>query len=59
MENDLFNELRKYKKLQTKAGGGRINKMYYNKAAGTTFHIGYVVGKRWFTMYEPIEILSA
>lgn len=41
--------------LKDKAGGGRVSKMYADKADGRTVHVGYVVGRRWFAEYAPIE----
>lgn len=43
------------KELAQLAGGGRVNKMYRDKKDGSTVHVGYVVGKRWFTCYVPYE----
>ena len=43
------------KELVERAGGGRVNKMYCDKKDGSTVHVGYVVGKRWFTCYIPYE----
>ena len=46
--------------LRKKAGGGRVSKMYTEKVkgphAGKVFHTGYVVGKRWFAAFAPVEI---
>ena len=48
------------KELVEKAGGGRVSKMYtdYTKGpkAGKVFHTGYVVGKRWFAAFAPVEV---
>jgi hypothetical protein len=54
------------KELREKCGGGHISKMYNERpclnADGTTssvrketFHVGYVVGQRWFTQFAPVE----
>lgn len=43
------------KELVERAGGGRISKMYCDKKDGSIAHVGYVVGKRWFTCYVPYE----
>lgn len=46
--------------LRMKAGGGAVTKMYSDKVAGPlaghSVHSGYVVGKRWFSRYAPVEI---
>jgi len=47
---------RTIKELQEKSGGGRISKMYCDKKDGRTVHSGYVVGRRWFSAYSPIEL---
>jgi len=41
--------------LGVRAGGGRISEMYRDKPDGRTVHCGYVVGRRWFTVYRPVE----
>lgn len=43
------------KDLQEKAGGGRITRMYRDRK-DKQYHVGYVVGQRWFSMYQPLEI---
>lgn len=44
--------------LRREAGGGRVCKLYHDKVDTTrrTFHIGYCVGRRWFTAYAPVEL---
>ena len=32
--------------------GGRARKMYQDKKDGTMVHVGYIVGKQWFTLYK-------
>ena len=44
------------KSLREQAGGGRVSKMYIDKKDGKSYHVGYVVGKQWFTAYKPVEI---
>ena len=46
---------RTVKELRDSAGGGRVSKMYRDKADGQTVHIGYVIGRRWFSAYVPLE----
>jgi hypothetical protein len=41
--------------LRDRAGGGRVSKMYCDKLDGRTVQTGYVVGKRWFSAYAPVE----
>jgi len=45
------------KDLLLRVGGGRVSKMYWDRLDGTTRHVGYVIGNRWFTIYtvEPWE----
>ena len=35
---------------------GHISKMYVDNKKGETFHIGYVIGKHWFSIYEVTPI---
>ena len=46
---------RTVRELRDRAGGGRISKMYCDKADGQIVHIGYVIGRRWFSAYVPLE----
>lgn len=45
------------KSLKEQAGG-RVSKMYVDGKDGKTYHVGYVVGNRWFTAYEPVKVLA-
>jgi hypothetical protein len=47
---------RTVKELRAKAGDGRVSKMYTDKKDGRTVHSGYVVGRRWFSRFAPVEI---
>jgi hypothetical protein len=47
---------RTVKELRAKVGGGRVNKMYANKKDGRTVQCGYVVGRRWFHRFAPVEL---
>ena len=42
--------------LREKVGGGRVGKMYVDKKDGRTVHCGYVVGRRWFSRFAPVEV---
>lgn len=44
------------KELVEKAGGGRVSKMYRDGTDGKTYHVGYVVGPRWFVAYAPVKV---
>lgn len=44
--------------LRDQVGGGRISKMYRDKADGRTVHVGYVVGQHWLTAYQPVELAA-
>jgi hypothetical protein len=46
---------RTVRELRAAIGGGRVSKMYVDKANGQTAHIGYVIGKHWLAAYAPIE----
>jgi len=43
------------KELVTVAGGGKVSKMYQDGMGGLSYHVGYVVGKRWFTAFVPFS----
>lgn len=43
------------KDLQEKAGGGRVSKMYVDRK-GKHYHVGYIIGERWFYAFQPLEI---
>lgn len=44
------------KELREKAGGGAVSKQYVDKKNGGAVHNGYVVGRRWFTKFMPVEL---
>lgn len=52
--NKVFARTRK--ELVSESGGGRISKMYCDKKDGRIVHVGYVVGNRWFSMFQPMEL---
>ena len=35
--------------------GGKGSKMYRDDRDGRTYHVGYVVGNRWFTAFQPVR----
>lgn len=39
---------------QIKNGGSRINKMYIDDTKGNTYHVGYVIGGHWLTVYKQL-----
>ena len=43
------------KELREKCGGGKVSILYTDKKDGRTVNIGYVVGRRWFTRFAPVE----
>jgi len=45
---------RTVRELRERIGGGRVSRMYIDRA-GSTLHVGYVVGPFWLTAYRPIE----
>ncbi len=46
------------KDLIDRTGKQHVSKMYVDNKAGESFHIGYVVGPFWVTLYEvsPVRI---
>lgn len=44
------------RELRDLLGGGRVAKMYRDKADGRAVHVGYIVGGHWCTAYQPVEI---
>ena len=46
---------RSAKELQSKAGPGRMFKIYQDKNDGRIVHTGYGVGREWFTAFVPYE----
>ena len=48
--------VRTVRELHKRIGGGRLSKMFRDKADGDTVHCGYVVGQHWCTAYRPIEL---
>lgn len=41
------------KELRTKIPG-HLSKMYCDDKDGKSFHVGYVIGHEWFTMYKSV-----
>lgn len=46
---------RTLQELQQKAFGGKVSKMYSDTKDGRTLHVGYVIGKHWFSAFRPFE----
>jgi len=46
---------RTVKELCKKAGRTKAKRMYIDTEKNGTLHIGYVVGRRWFTEYMPVR----
>jgi len=46
---------RTVKELRAEVGGGRASKIYTDKKDGSTVHVGYVIGRRWFTRFALVE----
>lgn len=44
--------------LMRDRGKGKARKMYVDGKDGKNYHIGYVIGQEWFTVYEvsPVRI---
>lgn len=43
------------KQLMDKLGYKHCEKIYVDDKTGTAKHIGYVIGREWFTIYEVCE----
>lgn len=48
-------QARTVKELKEQVGPGKVSKMYVDSKTKGTLHVGYVVGKRWFTQFERVE----
>lgn len=44
------------KELLSKLYAKHADKIYYSKRDGSTFHIGYIIQRRWFTLYQMREL---
>jgi hypothetical protein len=56
---DQFGEpiwARTVKELREKVGGGRVSTMYRDKKDGSVVRCGYVIGRRWFSRFAPVEV---
>jgi hypothetical protein len=42
--------------LMEQIGRKRASKMYRDKKNGATFHVGYIIGPHWLTLYAPVEL---
>lgn len=47
--------VRTVRELQRRSGGGSASRMYVDKKDGSVVHVGYVVGRTWWTAYVPFE----
>ena len=43
-------------RAQIGGGGNRVFKMYADGKNGLPLHVGYVIGRYWLSMFEPVEI---
>lgn len=44
------------KELIEVTGHSHVSKMYVDGTGGKTYHIGYVCGPLWITLYTPMRI---
>lgn len=44
--------------LRDQIGGGRVSRMFRDKADGSSVHVGYVVGAHWCDAFQPVEIAA-
>ena len=49
---------RSVKDLRQQIGGGksRVTKMFQDRKDGPTVHVGYVIGRHWLKMFEPVML---
>ena len=47
---------RTVRELREKAGGGRVSTMYCDIKDRGTKRVGYVIGSRWFSRYQPVYL---
>lgn len=50
---------RSVKELRTKAGPGKVSKIYRELNGDVTHHCGYSVGDRWFDAYALVTVREA
>lgn len=46
------------KELKEKVGSGKVFKIYCDKKDGSVVQTGYGIGRQWFDMFIPFEILQ-
>jgi len=44
------------KELLAELGYSHADKVYVDRKDGSTVHIGYVIGKRWWSFYEMVDL---
>lgn len=54
---NIFHGLKHPRKdLIEKTGIKHVSKMYLDSADRKTYHVGYILGKQWFSIYEVIPM---
>lgn len=46
---------RTVRELRGLVGGGKVSRMFVDRSDGSVAHVGYVVGSRWFRIFEACE----
>lgn len=54
--NHFYARTVKELRAQIEGGGSRVSKMYVDGKDGLPLHVGYVIGRHWLSMFEPVEI---
>lgn len=51
---DTFHDLGPHprKELLKRLGRRHVSKIYVDRKAGGTYHVGYIIGGLWITLYE-------
>ena len=49
-DNKIFVEKYPRKELMEHVGCSHVSKMYVDNKDGNTYHVGYVISNRWFTV---------
>ena len=54
--NHFYARTVKALRVQIEGGGSRVSKMYVDGKDGLPLHVGYVIGRYWLSIFEPVEI---
>lgn len=54
--NHFFARSVKDLRQQIGVGKSRVSKMFQDMKDGQTVHVGYVIGRHWLRMFEPVML---